>query len=208
MLMEWIIVGVLVVTICMLSIVLLWMSRIGRVILCLLLFVLLSPFLYLGTEIALLYTIGRSIVPQVGVFCGVFVPPPTYFTPLVSMPLRTGVFAYEGEFRCRHFGRHAVDIEIDKSASFSDMSADVDFDLFYRIIDSTGKTLVSGMAPRGNQGWKTIRWPYVYCARFDVPSQVPRNARVKIVLKADSGLQKFLERTPCTRFVVMKVSDE
>lgn len=208
MLMEWIIVGVLLVAVSLLSITLLRMSRIGRQVLRLLLLVLMLPILYLATEISLLYTIGRSIVPQVGVFCGVFIPPPTYFTPLVSMPLRTGVFDYDGKFRCRHFGKHELNIEIDKTASFSDLSVDVDFDLFYWIIDSAGKTLVSGTAERGKQWPKTIHWPYVYCARFDVPSQVPRNAKVKIVIKGANGLQKFLERTPCTRFVVMKVSDE
>lgn len=206
--MEWIVVGVLVFAIILLSVILLRMSRVGRVLLRSLIFVLLLPVLYLGTELFLLYAIGRSIVPQVGVFCGVFVPPPTYFTPLVSMPLKTGVFAYEGEFRCRHFGRHELNIEIDKSMSICDMPIDVDFDLSYWIVDSTGKPLVSGMAAQGKQGPRSVHWPYVYCAKFDVPSQVPRNETVKIVLKASNGLQKFVERTHCIRFVVMKVSDE
>ena len=45
-------------------------------------------------------------------------------------------------------------------------------------------------------------------ARFDVPTQVPRNEEVNIRIEVSSGFQSFVKRTSCARFVVMKVSDE
>lgn len=206
--MEWMIVAGLICTICGFLFFLARRLRVVRAALGLLAIVVSLPVLYLLLEFLLLYVIGRSIVPQTGVFLGILVPPPTYFRPLLSMPLGQGVQVYSGAFKCRHFGRHELNIEMEKHDGIGNEEIDVDFDLRYVIYDRSGIQLASGMARKGRQNSKSEFWPYVYCARFDVPTQVPRNEEVNIRIEVSSGFQSFVKRTSCARFVVMKVSDE
>jgi len=206
--MEWITVALLFCGICGLSISLLLKFRAGRIFLCALMVVLLLPIVYVCVELILFYTVGRTMVPQVGVFCGVFVPPPTYFKPLVSMLIDPDVLVYEGQFICRHFGRHSLNMEMDMGAVIHKATVNVDFEMKYMVMDGKDNVLISGIANQGPQGQKSVYWPYVYCAKFNVPSQLPRNEGLKIRIETSEGLRGFLKTTPCSRFVVMKVSDE
>lgn len=205
---EWLIVVALACAICGVSFFLLRKSRVGRVILSFVTSVVLLPFVYVGIEFLLLCSLGRSIVPQVGILFGVFAPPPTYFKPLVSMPLEPDTLVYEGSFRCRHFGRHELNLEMERTEEINDIQIDLNFRMKYEITDEFGNVLASGCAKRGRQNPKSMFWPYVYCSGFDVPSQIPRNKSLKVRIEVSDGFRAFVKKTHCRRFVIMKVSDE
>lgn len=204
--MEWIVVLVLLVSVCVLSLGVLLSFRWGRMLLLVLAIVVALPVFYLATEVLSFYVVGRSMVPSVGVFWGVFFPAPSYFKPILSMPMKPKVFRYGGTFRCRHFGRHQLVLEI--PIKENNVVASMDFEVAYTVLDSSGNILLSGRSKWDRQVEVYKVWPYVCCARFDVPSQLPRNDDLQIRLEVSEGMMKFLERTPCSRFVVMKVSDE
>lgn len=206
--MEWLIVVALACAICGVSFFLLRKSCVGGVILSFVTSVVLPPFVYVGIEFLLLCSLGRSLVPQVGVFLGVFAPPPTYFKPLVSMPLELDALAYEGTFRCRHFGRHELNLEMERMEEINDIQIDLNFRMKYEISDEFGNVLASGCAKRGRQNSKSKFWSYVYCSGFDVPSQIPRNKSLKVRIEVSDGFRAFVKKTHCRRFVIMKVSDE
>ena len=110
--MEWIVVLILLVTVCVLSLIVLLSFRWGRWLLFALLIGLALPVFYMVTEVLSFYVVGRSMVPGVGVFWGVFFPAPSYFKPILSMQLKPNVLRYCGTFRCRHLGRHQLVLEV------------------------------------------------------------------------------------------------
>lgn len=204
--MELVVILVLLVAICLLSFILLWSFRWGRMLLLSFGIMVMLPVFYLATEVLSFYVVGRSIVPSVGIFWGVFFPAPSYFKPILAMPLKPGVFMYEGTFKCRYFGRHQLVLEI--PIKENETVATMDFEVAYTVMDSAGKILLSGRSQWERKVGVYKVWPYVRCARFDVPSQLPRNEDLRLRLETSEGMTKFLERMPNSRFVVMKASDE
>ena len=206
--MEWIYVALLLSLIFALLIVLIKKSRIVRMFAYVVGLILILPFFYLVVELTCFYLFGRTIVPEVGVFWGVIAPPSYYFKPLAAMEIEPDKFTYEGMFNCRYLGRYELNMELDSKVDMEHIPINVDFKLKYEISDIEGNVCASGIAKRGRQDSKCPSWPYVHFATFYVPTQIPRCAHVKIKIWAENSMAKFLQRTPCAQFVVMKVSDE
>ena len=204
--MEWIVVLILLVTVCVLSLIVLLSFRWGRWLLFALLIGLALPVFYMVTEVLSFYVVGRSMVPGVGVFWGVFFPAPSYFKPILSMQLKPNVLRYCGTFRCRHLGRHQLVLEV--PVNEETVVASMYFEVVDTVLDSSGHILLSGHSLWDRQVDVYKVWPYICCARFDVPSQLPRSEDLQIRLEASEGMMEFLSRTPNSRFVIMKVSDE